>query len=230
MSTSINVVRYHLVQRFNYLILPWAILIFVFGVDAAIIAFTPAGHTAHRYVGGLASLFVMVFVLGIQSVARALPFGLALGLSRRSYYLGTALLAVGLAAIAGVVTTVGQAIERSTGGWGLNMGFFRVPYILDGSWYMTWLVSFVILTLLFTYGMWFGLIYRRGSLLGLAVFVAGQVAVLLAGALTATWTHAWHDIGHFFTALSAPGLAGVLAALTLVLLAGGFSTIRRLTV
>ena len=150
MSTSINVVRYHLVQRFNYLILPWAILIFVFGVDAAILAFTPAGHTSHRYVGGLASLFVMVFVLGIQSVARGLPFGLALGLSRRSYYLGTALLAVGLAAVAGVVTTVGQALERSTGGWGLNMGFFRVPYILDGSWYTTWLVSFVVLTLLFT--------------------------------------------------------------------------------
>jgi hypothetical protein len=230
MSTSINVIRYHLIQRFNYLILPWAILVFVFGVDAVILAFTPAGHDSHRYVGGLASLFVMVFVLGIQSVARALPFGLSLGLSRSSYYRGTALLAVGLAAVAGVVTTVGQAIERSTGGWGMNMGFFRVPYILNGSWYTTWLVSFVILTLLFTYGMWFGLIYRRGNLLGLATFVAAQVTVLVIGALAATWTHAWHDIGHFFTALSAPGLAGVLAALTVVLLAGGFSTLRRLAV
>jgi hypothetical protein len=163
-------------------------------------------------------------------VARALPFGLSLGLSRSSYYRGTALLAIGLAAVAGVVTTVGQAIERSTGGWGMNMGFFRVPYILNGSWYTTWLVSFVILTLLFTYGMWFGLIYRRGNLLGLATFVAAQVTVLVIGALAATWTHAWHDIGHFFTALSAPGLAGVLAALTVVLLAGGFSTLRRLAV
>jgi hypothetical protein len=230
MSTFINVVRYHLVQRFNYLILPWAILVFVFGVDVAILALTPAGHTSHRYVGGLASLFVMVFVLGIQSVARALPFGLALGLSRRSYYLGTALLALGLAAVGAVVTTVGQAIERSTGGWGLNMGFFRVPYILNGAWYTTWLVSFVILALLFTYGMWFGLVYRRGNLIGLAAFAAAQLAVLVMGALAATWTHGWHDVGHFFTALSAPGLAGVLAAFTLVLLAGGFSTIRRLTV
>ena len=31
---------------------------------------------------------------GLQSVARSLPFGLALGVSRRSYYIGTALLAV----------------------------------------------------------------------------------------------------------------------------------------
>jgi hypothetical protein len=230
MSTYINIVRYHLVQRFNYLILPWAILAFVFGVDAVIVAFTPAGHTSHRYVGGLASLFVIVFILGIQSVARALPFGLALGVSRRSYYLGTALLAIGLAAVAAVVTTVGQAVERSTGGWGLNMGFFRVPYLLNGAWYLTWLVSFVILTLLFTYGMWFGLVYRRWNLLGLVAFGAAQVTVLVIGALAATWTDGWHAIGHFFTALSASGLTGVLAALTVLLLAGGFSTIRRLTV
>ena len=68
------------------------------------------------------------------------------------------------------------------------MGFFRVPYILDGPWYLTWLTSFVVLTLLFVYGMWFGLVYRRWSLVGLVAFIAGQVTVLLAGALVATWT------------------------------------------
>src|ERR1700722_12489977 len=93
MTNYINVARYHLVQRFNYLILPWAILAFVFVVDVVILALTPAGHGSHRYVGGLASLFVISFTLGLQSVARSLPFGLALGLSRRTYYLGTALLA-----------------------------------------------------------------------------------------------------------------------------------------
>jgi hypothetical protein len=230
MTTYLNVARYHLVQRFNYLVLPWAILVFVFGVDAVILALTPAGHTAHRYVGGLAALFVIGFLLGIQSVARSLPFGLTLGLSRRSYYLGTAFLALLLAAVVGVVTTVGQAIERTTGGWGMSMGFFRVPFILNGRWYLTWLTSFVALTLLFVYGMWFGLVYRRWGLVGLVTFVAGQITLLLFGALATTWTDAWHEIGHFFTALSAAGLTGLLAALAVVLLAGGFSTIRRLTV
>jgi hypothetical protein len=230
MTTYINVARYHLVQRFNYFILPWAILAFVFLVDVVILALTPAGDSSHRYVGGLASLFVVSFLLGLQSVAQSLPFGLALGLSRRSYYLGTALLAGALAAIAGLVATVGQAVERSTGGWGLSMGFFRVPYILDGPWYLTWLTSFVVLTLFFVYGMWFGLIYRQWSLAGLVAFIASQITVLLIGAVAATWTHAWHDIGHFFTALSAAGLTGLLAALTAVLLAGGFATMRRVTV
>ena len=57
MTTYINVARYHLVQRLNYLILPWAILAFVFVVDVVILALTPAGHSSHRYVGGLASVF-----------------------------------------------------------------------------------------------------------------------------------------------------------------------------
>jgi hypothetical protein len=230
MTTYINVARYHLVQRFNYFVLPWLILVFVFGVDVVILVLTPAGHSSHRYVGGLASLFVIGFILGLQSVARSLPFGLALGVSRRSYYLGTAVLAIGLAAVSGVVVAAGQAIERATGGWGLHMGFFRVPYILDGPWYLTWLTSFVALALLFIYGMWFGLVFRRWNLVGLVAFLAGQITVLVVGAVAATWTHGWHDIGHFFTTLSAAGLTGLLAALTAALFAGGFTTMRRLTV
>ncbi len=117
MTTYIAVTRYHLVQRFNYLILPWAVLVFVFGVDVAVLAVTPAGDSSHRWVGGLASVFVIAFVLGMQSVAQALPFGLALGLSRRTYYLGTALLAVVLAVVVAVIATAGQAVERASDGW-----------------------------------------------------------------------------------------------------------------
>ena len=230
MTTWINVARYHLIQRGNYVALPWAILAFAFVVDVVILALIPIGHGSHRYVGGLATIFVFLFVLGLQSVARSLPFGLALGLSRRSYYFGTALLAVALAFVYGLAVALLQVVERATGGWGMNMGFFRVPYILDGPWYLTWLTSFVALALLFVYGMWFGLVYRRWNVTGLVAFIAVQITVALAGALVATWSHAWHDVGHFFSALSATGLTGVLAAIVAALLAGGLATIRRVTV
>jgi hypothetical protein len=230
MTTYLNVARYHLVQRLNYLILPWAILVFVFFVDLIILESTPAGDSSHRYVGGLISIFVLAFALGAQSVARALPFGLALGLSRRSYYVGTSLLAAALAAVTAVVVTVCQAIERATDGWGIGMGFFRVPYVLDGPWYLTWLTSFVAMTLLFVYGMWFGLVYRRWNLVGLVAFLAAQLTILLIAALAVTWAHAWHAVGQFFTDLSAVGLTGLLAAGAAVLLAGGFTAMRRLTV
>jgi hypothetical protein len=230
MMTWRNVARYHLVQRFNFVVLPWVVLVFVFLVDMVILALTPVGHSPNRYVGGLGCILVILFLLGLQCVSRSLPFGLTLGISRRSYFIGTVLLAGIVAAVYGLALTGLQAIERATGGWGMTMGFFRVPYLLQGPWYQTWLTLFVTLTLLFVYGMWFGLVSRRWGLLGVVAFSACQVTVVLVGAVLATWTHDWHDIGHFFAVLSATGLTGLLAALTLALVVGGFATMRRVTV
>jgi hypothetical protein len=210
--------------------LPWAVLGFAFAVDVVVLELTPAGHSGHRDVGGLAAIFLVLFVLGLQSVAKSLPFGLALGVSRRSFYLGTALLALALAAVYGLALALGQVIERSSGGWGLTMHFFRVPYILQGPWYLTWLTAFVALALLFIYGMWFGLVFRRWNIIGVISFAAGQISVLLVGAVAATWAHGWPTIGHFFTSISALGLTGLLAALTAALLTGGFATMRHVTV
>lgn len=244
MNTWVKVARYHLVRPVLVLGVPWAFLAFSFAVNLIVFRFIPVsyhpavtGHglapvadTAHRDTGGMASVFVIFFIIGLVCISRSLPFGLALGVSRRSYYAGTALFAVALAAIDGLVLTAAQAIERVTGGWGVSMNFFRVPYVLGGPWYLTWLTSFVVLTLLFVYGMWFGIVYRRWNLIGTAAFIAAQVTVLLVAALIVTGAHAWPGVGHFFTGLTAAGLTGVLAALAAALFAGGRATIRRATV
>ncbi len=230
MTTWIKVARYHLVDRTNYLVLPWAILAFGFLVTLALLASAgPASHPQSPS-GAVFSIYVFFFVLGMLNTFRSLPFGLALGASRRSYYAGTALLAVSLAAVYGLALAVLQVIERAPGGWGMTLHFFRVAYIFDGPWYLTWLTSFVLLTLLFTYGTWFGLVYRRWNLPGLLAFIAAQVTVMLVVVVTASDAHAWRAIGHFFITLSAAGLTGLLAALAVVLLAGGYATMRRVTV
>jgi hypothetical protein len=110
------------------------------------------------------------------------------------------------------------------------MHFFRIPYILDGPWYLTWLTSFVALALLFVWGMWFGIVYRRWNLLGSVTFIAAQVTVVVAAVLVVSWADAWPGVGHFFTGLTVAGLTGILAALAALLLAGGQATIRRATV
>jgi len=229
MSTYINVVRYHLVQRWIYLVMPMAVLAFAFGIVLTIFALTPAGPGG-GHVGSVASIFCVLFVGGILTLSRSLPFGLALGITRRSYYFGTVLLGVTLAAVYSLAITGLQAIERATGGWGLSVYYFRVTYLLNGPWYLTLLTSFVGLTLLFVFGMWFGLVYRRWNVTGLVAFIAALVTLLLGGALLATWASAWASIGHFFTSLSASGLTGLLAALTAALLVGGLATMRRVTV
>jgi hypothetical protein len=123
-----------------------------------------------------------------------------------------------------------QVIEQATGGWGVGLHFFRVAYILPGPWYLTWLTSFVLLTLMFIYGMWCGLVYRRWNLLGLLAFLTALAIVAGVGVVITGHVHAWPAIGHFFTTLSAAGLTGLLAALAMVLLAGGYTTMRRVTV
>ena len=42
--------------------------------------------------------------------------------------------------------------------------------------------------------------------------------------------HAWPAIGHFFATLIAATLTGLLAALAVILLAGGHTTMRRVPV
>ncbi len=171
-----------------------------------------------------------MLLLGAGSVTRSLPFGFAVGLSRRSYYLGTLLLLAGLGLVYGLVLTVLQAVERASGGWGLDMNFFRIPWLLNGAWYTTWLTSFVLLFLVYVYGMWFGMVYRRWQLPGLVTFAAAQVLVAVAVVLVGTWTNGWSELGAFFTTVSAMGFTGLLAALAALLAVGGFGTMRRVTV
>jgi hypothetical protein len=244
MRTWRDIARYHLVVPWLPLGLPWAILTFSFVVNLLIFAFVPTSYhevlTSHGLVqvanpsnndtGGLASLYIFILVIGVNSIGRSLPFGLSLGVSRRSFYTGTTAFGVALAAADGLLLTALQAIERATGGWGVSMHFFRIPYLLDGPWYLTWLTSFVALALLYVWGMWFGIVYRRWNLFGSATFIVAQVTVVVAAVLIAVWADAWSSLGHFFTGLTAAGLTGVLALLAVLLLAGGQATVRRATV
>jgi hypothetical protein len=226
MNTMIKVARYHLATPVMFPGVPWAALAFTFAVNVA------RGGGTFR--DGLVVIFGMFFVVGVTRIGRWLPFGLTLGATRRSFYAGTALLGVSMSLVSGLVIAGLQAIERATGGWGLSITFFRVPYLLNGPWYATWLTSFVGLSLLFVYGMWYGIVNRRWGTLGLLAFIAVQVLVALA--VTFAYSRAGvgplrlRPAGGYPATLSALDLTGVIAALTVVCLVGGQATIRRATV
>ena len=229
MTTLQNVARYHLVDRITYVALPWGTLAFSFLVNL-VIASQVAPDVNSYYTGGLLSIYVFLLICGALSMTRSLPFALMLGLSRRSYYLGTALLVVCLGIVYGLALAVLQVIERATEGWGVDMHFFRIPGILDGPWYLTWLTSFVLLVLFFLYGMWYGLVYRRWSLPGLVAFIAAQILVVLAVVVAISMTDSWHAFGDFFSTATASALTGVLAAITVAMGVGGFTTHRKVTI
>jgi hypothetical protein len=226
MSTWIKVARYQLTDRYVFLISPWLILSIGFLINLVIVANYP-GRQGQVYVGALSAIYIVLLTSGALAIARQLPFALALGVSRRSFYAGTALLALAIAAAFGLALTILQLIERGTGGWGLKMHFFRVPYLLAGPWYLSWLTSFVGLTLMLAWGMWFGIVYRRWNLVGLLSSIAVQALALTAVLLMIAGANDWHSVARFFTTLTIGGLTGLLAALTVALLAGGYATVRR---
>jgi hypothetical protein len=225
----IKVTRLQLADRASLTALPWGVLAIAFMVCLAVSA-SLSGYHAQIPTGGLASIFLVFLALGVLSVTHSLPFALTLGVSRRSYYAGTALLAVGLAAVNGLALAILGLIEGASSGWGVGLHFFRVAYILPGPWYLTWLTSAVVLALMFIYGMWVGLVFRRWNWPGLLAFGAAQAIVVVAMVIATSRAGAWAAVGRFFTTLGAPGLTGLLAALALVLLAGGYATMRRVTV
>ncbi|HEY1829576.1 MAG TPA: hypothetical protein VGG38_04955 [Acidimicrobiales bacterium] len=229
MTALVKVARYHLVDRVPFIYRPVGALAFIFAVNLVVFGIIrPPVNGAHT--GAVVSIYIMFGVLGAVCVSQTLPFAFALGISRRTFLLGTFLLMAVMALLYGAGLTVLQAIERGTGGWGLHMTFFRVPFILYGSWYDTLATSFVGLALLFTWGLWFGLIYRRWNVTGMVVFIAAQITACLLAALSITWTHTWTGFTHFFQQLSAMGLTGVMAGLAVLLMIGGMATMRRVTV
>ena len=230
MNTWVSVARYQLTNRLGFVILPWAILALDFLIAVAIVGSLPSGNGQPRYAGALSAIYIVLLIVGATSISVQLPFALALGVSRRSFYAGTALVALAVAVVYGLALTVLQLIERGTGGWGLSLNFFRVPYLLAGPWYLSWLTYFVGLALMLAWGMWFGIVYRRWSVVGLLSFIAVQVLALTAVLLIIAGANAWHSVSRFFTTLTIEGLTGLLALLTVVLLAGGYATVRRLTV
>ena len=49
-----------------------------------------------------------------------------------------------------------------------------------GPWYQVLITNFVLLSLVFLLGLWFGLIYRRLGTIGAVVFCAGLAVLLVA--------------------------------------------------
>lgn len=230
MNTTLKVARIHLVDRVTPFLLPWGILALTFAVNIIIHALPPESPDEGSVAGGVVALYIFLCVVGAMSVTRSLPFALTLGLSRRTYFLGTITYVLALAAVYAAALTVLQTVEQATAGWGVNMRFFDLPWLLDGPLAQTWVTSFVLLSLFFVYGVWLGLVHRRWGVPGMVVFITAQVLLVLGLIVITTLTDSWTDVGSFFLTLGAIGFTGVLALLVAALAASGFNTMRRVTV
>lgn len=230
MNKISTVARLHLVDRFSYTWLVWGMLAFVFATNAAIFAVIPQTQPTGNFTGALVTLYIFMTLIGVHAATRFLPFAFTLGVSRRTYYLGTVALVVGLTAIYSVVLTGLWGIEKATDGWGVQMHFFGVPWILDGPWYQVLITNFVLLTLTFLTGLWSGLIHRRFAMVGTMLFLGAATLLAVAAVVLITWREWWPAVGAFLADVDILAASGILAIVAAFVALGGYATIRRVTV
>src|ERR1700689_2980670 len=109
MTTWIKVARAHLVGGTSFFVSPWLILALHFVVANVVNAATGGPKNGHS--GEVFAIYVAFLAWGVIAVIRWLPFGMALGISRRSYFMGVTLLALGMSAVDGLALTLLQGLE-----------------------------------------------------------------------------------------------------------------------
>jgi hypothetical protein len=223
--------RLHTVTLGRTLTWPWAILALSFAVNLALY-FTGANDDAKgQGTGGLASLYIVVTIAYLQAMTQLFSFALGIGVSRRSFFLGTIIFAVAESLFfGGVIYTLG-VIERATDGWGVGLAFFGVPWLTHGANPLELLVTYIApLFVLASVAMFLGILHKRWGSNGLLWTSAIGVLVLGGAAVLVNWQGGWNAIGHWFASQSALALtAGWPWLLAAAALAGTWLIMRRTT-
>jgi len=233
-----RVVRLHFANPWTTIALPWIIIGVIFVANLAIwaiIYYSVTGPNDKRdvadgmqYSGSSFYIFVYMLIVAIQAINITFPFALGYGVTRRDYYLGTALNFVILSAIYSAGFTLLGVIERLTNGWGIGGRMFTALYFGD-NWLQNFYVFFVGLLFFFFVGAAFGAVFVRWKGTGLTfLFIGlGLLGVALVGVFTLT--NSWNSVGAFF---DNAGLIGSLSwSLVVTALAGtaGYFVLRRAT-
>jgi hypothetical protein len=201
--------------------IPWAIVGSSFAINLAVwrVGDVAAQSPGNGSTGGLAALYITVLVGFVQAVTQFFPFATGLSLSRREFYLGTALLAAVEAVVYGIALTVLTAIENATNGWGVRLHFWA-PGALDvGNPLLQFLVFAVPMLACAFLGMGIGVVFKRWGATGLYALTLGTLLTAGLAAVWITWRKVWGDVGSWLADLSITSLTVLLPAVIAVALA-----------
>jgi hypothetical protein len=214
--------------RFAWLGFPWLILLFSFGVNVLISAL--AGGTTGLYTGGLSSIYVYMFIAGVVAVNGTFPFALGLSVRRIAYFLGTSLMFCAISAADAVLLTLLALIEHDlTGGWGVNLHFFHLPYLSDGSPIEQVIILFSVMLHLCFLAFVVASLYRRTGMLGIYIFSTGLFGIFSLLGLAFTYFNWWGDVFNWLAQQTAFMLALWLLPVTALYALVSYLLLRKAT-
>jgi hypothetical protein len=228
MNRVLAVARMHLTHPLVILGVPWLVAATSFAINLAVWGLTPVQHEPGAFTGGVSSLYITVLVVFVSAVTQLLPFAMGVSISRRTFYLGTALVAALQALLYGVALTALDAVENATGGWGVNLDFWAPAGSDVDSVPLQVLVSGVPMLAFASVGVGIGVVMKRWGQAGLWALLIGSMLALGGLAVLATWRAWWGDIGAWLSSQSAVTLAvGIPVALAAVVAALSWAGLRR---
>lgn len=229
MTRVLQAARLHLINPLVMLGIPWLVVAISFAINAAVWHLTPAGDAdGGGFTGGVGALYFTVLAVYVQTVTQLLPFAMGISLSRRTFYLGTALVAVVQAFYYGIAISVLVSIENATNGWGAGMDYWAPGPLEVGHPVLQVLVSGAPMLAFAFVGVGVGVVQKRYGPSGTWGLIIGTMVVFGGLAILITWLDAWASVGTWLgdqsIATLAVGLPLLLAGLVALV---AFPGVRR---
>ena len=232
------VVRLHLTNKWTVIYLPWLIMLAILVLNLAIWAIVlgaadPADHDKVRqglgYSGAASYMFVYMMVVAVQAISVTFRFAQGYSVTRRDYYLGTALTFIGFSVMYAVGLSILAGIEELTDGWGLGGALFTSSLFGDGGWGARAFVFLVLSLFFFFVGAVVAAIWVRWRAIGLTTFFVALAFALVGIAALIVLTDSWIAVGEWFVATGALGVYAWTLVPTTIAAIGGYLVLRRAT-
>ncbi len=184
------VLKMHFRDKWSWFHLPWLILFSSFAVNLIISFFVKDPV----YTGGLSSIYVYMFVAGILSLAQTFPFALSFSLRRTDFFLGTAVMILAAGAVMAFLLLLLSIIENSLGGWGTDLHFFHLPYLNDGTVIEQFLIYFIVMLYVYSFGFVICSVFRRFGGKGMFVLFISLIVIFTVLGFVANQNQWWGPI------------------------------------
>jgi len=227
MNHMTGILKMHYKDKWFWLFMPWIILLSSFLVNLVIAIFMQEP----MYTGGLVSIFIYMFVIGIIILVQTFPFALGLSLRRTDYFFGTSLMAVVTSAGFSLLLFLLSIVETQfTPGWGVQLHYFHLPYLNDGTVLEQLWIYFMIMLHMFYWGFVISSIFRRFGRSGLFIFAAVMFILYSVAGLLMTYYQWWVDLFNWLASHTAFELALWSMPLTVLYALLSFWMLRKSTV
>ncbi|MDF2653097.1 MAG: hypothetical protein K0Q73_8902 [Paenibacillus sp.] len=173
MNRVASVMKMHGRDKWTWYIIPWVVLMSSFIINLVISFFVDEPVVT----GGIASIFIYMFVAGIITPAQTFPFALGMSVSRKDYYLGTSAMIVLASVLSAVMLFLLGLAEGWTGAWGSELHYFDLPYLSDGPLINRFTVPLVILLFMHYLGILIAATHKRTGRNGM--FIASGILLLV---------------------------------------------------